>query len=93
MNYLPVALQVAKQAQKYSFIRYILSDQVWWCNVKQFSKACKAVIPKILTSNLCKSIGDMINYSTFISPFESGKCEKQGKNYKNLIISRLERAI
>ena len=90
---MPVALQVTKQAQKYSFIRYILSDQVWWCNLKQFLKACKAVIPKITTSNLCKSVGDMINYSTFICPFKSGKYGKEGKNYKNLIISRMERAI
>ena len=30
-----VTLQVTKQVQKYSFICYILSDQVWWCDVKQ----------------------------------------------------------
>ena len=30
------------------------------------------------SSNLCKPIHD-INYSTFICPFKSGKCGKEGK--------------
>ena len=37
------------------------------------------VIPKITSANLCKAIDDIINYSTFIYPFESGKCGKEGK--------------
>ena len=37
------------------------------------------VIPKITSANLCKSIHDMINYSTSTCPFESGKCGKEGK--------------
>ena len=36
-------------------------------------------------------IHGIINHSTSICPFESGKCEK-GKNYKNLNISRTKRA-
>ena len=36
------------------------------------------VIPKIASGNLCKSIYN-INYSTSICPFESGRCEKEGK--------------
>ena len=36
------------------------------------------VIPWVTSGNLCKPIHDII-YSTFISPFESGKCEKEGK--------------
>ena len=35
------------------------------------------VIPKITPANLCKPIHD--SYSTFICPFESGKCGKEGK--------------
>ena len=62
-----------KQVQKYYFIRYILSDQVWLFNVKQYW-----VIPKITPATLCKPIHD-INYSTSIWPFESGKCGKEGK--------------
>ena len=50
------------------------------------------VIPKITSSNLYKSIHDIINYSTSICPFESGKCGKEGKNHKNLNISRRKRA-
>ena len=34
---------------------------------------------KIKSANLCKTIYDIINYSTTIYPFESGKCEKEGK--------------
>ena len=34
-------------------------------------------IPKITPSNLCKSIHDIINYSTSICSFESGKCGKE----------------
>ena len=35
------------------------------------------VIPKITSANLCKPIHDIINYSTSICPFESGKCGKE----------------
>ena len=34
---------------------------------------------KIKSANLCKTIYDIINYSTSICPFESGKCGKEGK--------------
>ena len=37
------------------------------------------IIPKITSANLCKPIHDIINYSTSIGPFESGKCGKEGK--------------
>ena len=33
-----------------------------------------SVIPKITSASLCKPIHDIINYSTSICPFESGKC-------------------
>ena len=32
------------------------------------------VIPKITSENLCKLIWEIINYSTCICPFGSGKC-------------------
>ena len=64
---------------KNSFITYILSDQVWLCNIKQFLS-----YSKITSANLCKPIPDT-NYSTSIYPFVSGKCRKEVKNYKNLI--------
>ena len=37
------------------------------------------VIPKIPPANLWKTIHDIINYSTSICPFESGKLGKEGK--------------
>ena len=50
------------------------------------------VIANIAPANLCKSIHDNINYSTSICSFESGKCGKEGKNYKKLNILRTKRA-
>ena len=37
-----------------------------------------------MSPNLCKSIHDIINYSTFICPFESGKCEKEGEKFQKI---------
>ena len=37
-------------------------------------------MPKI--ANLCKPIHGVINYSTSVRPFESGKFRKEGKNTK-----------
>ena len=36
-------------------------------------------VPKITSAYLCKPIHDIINYSTFICPYESGNCGKEGK--------------
>ena len=44
-----------------------------------FYKKVKRVILKITAANLCMPIHDIINYSTFICPFESGKCGKEDK--------------
>ena len=43
------------------------------------------VILKITSANLCKAIYDIINYSIFICPFESGKCGKEGKNIFKIV--------
>ena len=40
---------------------------------------CPLVIPKITCADLCRPIHAIINYSTFIFPFESGNCVKEGK--------------
>ena len=42
-------------------------------------KSSFSVIPKITSANLCKSVDEIINYSTSICPFESGNCGKEGK--------------
>ena len=36
-------------------------------------------MPKIKSANLCKSIQDIINYSTSTCPFGSGECGREGK--------------
>ena len=42
-------------------------------------------------ANLCKPIHDIMNYSTCICPFESGKCGKEGKNLQKF--SRMKKAL
>ena len=42
------------------------------------------VIPNISPSNLCKLIHDIINYSTCICPFESGKCWKEEEKLQKI---------
>ena len=37
------------------------------------------VIPNIAPANLCKPIHDILNYSTYICPFEFWKCGKEEK--------------
>ena len=44
------------------------------------------------SANLYRPIHDIMNYLTSICPFEYGKCEKQGKKYKNLNSSKTKRA-
>ena len=46
----------------------------------------------MISANICKKIHDITNYSTAISPFESGKCGKERKKYKNLNILRTKEA-
>ena len=50
-NQWPVSLQVTKQVQKNSFISYILSDQVWWYNIKLFLSYSKNYICKVMQVN------------------------------------------
>ena len=42
------------------------------------------VIPKITSANLCKSVDDIVNYSTSICPFESGNCGKERKKLQKI---------
>ena len=51
-NYWPVAIQVTKKVQKNYFITYVLSDQVWCCNIKQFLSYSKNLICKFMQVNL-----------------------------------------
>ena len=58
---------VIKQVQKKFSISYI----GFW------------VIPKITPAKLCKPLHDIINYSTSICPFESGKSGKEEDKMQN----------
>ena len=40
-----------RKIQKNSFIRFISSDQIWWCNVKQFLSYSKNYICKFMQVN------------------------------------------
>ena len=65
----------------------VISDQIWLC------KSGFWVIPKIVSANLCKPIHGIINYSTSIWPFESGKCGKGFLDEIKNIFHRFWRAI
>ena len=56
---------------------FLLSDQVWWYNIKWFLSYSK--------NHICKFM-QVINYSTSICPFESGKCRKEGKKLQKLYL-------
>ena len=43
--------EVTKQVQKNSFISHILSDQVWWCNIKRLLSYFKNCICKFMQAN------------------------------------------
>ena len=47
--------------------------------INMFIYICKKKKKKNTSANLHKPIHGIINYSTFICPFESEKCEKEGK--------------
>ena len=47
-----MAIQVTKQVQKNPFISYILSDQVWWYNIKWSLSDSKNYICKFMQANL-----------------------------------------
>ena len=69
-----------KQVQKSALINDILHDDVWWCNIKWFLSCSKNYISYFMQPN------SWHKYSTFICPFESGKCGKEEKKCKNLNI-------
>ena len=54
-------------------------DQVWWCTIKWFLNYSKNCI-----AYLCKPNHDIINYSTSICPFESGRFGKEEKKSQKI---------
>ena len=50
------------------------------------------VIPKLTPANLCKPVHDIINYSTYICSFESGKCGQEEEKLQKLNILRTKKA-
>ena len=72
-NQMIATLQVMKQVQKNCLISYILSHQVWWCNIKQFLSYSKNS-----SANLYKPSYYIRNYSTSICPSVSGNWGKKG---------------
>ena len=75
-------------SSKNIFISYVLFDQLWWCNIKRFFE----LFQKITSTNLCKPIHDIINYSTSTCPFESGKCGKEGKKFWKIVYLENEKS-
>ena len=73
----PVAFQVTKQNNFKNISLFVIHYLTKFHDIMQSSFW---VILKITPANLCNSIDDVINYSTSICPFESGKCGKKEKN-------------
>ena len=68
------------ETRSQKFLYYVFSDQVWWCNMKRFFSYSK--------NYTCKPIHDIINYSTFICPFASGKWRNEQEKLRKIWISR-----
>ena len=49
------------------------------------------VILKNASANLCKSVDDIINYSTSICPFEPGKCGKEWEKLPKFEYLKIEK--
>ena len=75
-----VVLQVTKKVQKIPLlVTYYLTkyDDVILCGFW--------VVLKITSANLCKAIHELINYSSFIRPFESRKRGKEGTKLQKFL--------
>ena len=66
----------------------VLSDQIWWCNIKQFLSYYKKYICKFMKANSWHH--KLFDFHLSIWIWKAWKGRK--KNYKNLNISRTERA-
>ena len=49
-------------------------------------------MPKITPANLCKPIHDIINYSTSMCSFESGKCGKEEEEVQKFVYLENEKS-
>ena len=76
-----------KTSSKNFFISYILSNQVWWYNIKWFLNYFKNYIYKFMQGNSWHH-----KLLHFHFPLESGKCGKEEKKHKNVNISRMKKA-
>ena len=67
------------KVHKNFFISYILSDQVWCCNIKQFLSYSKNYTCEFMQTNSWHH-----NNSISICSFESGKCGKEAEKIQYL---------
>ena len=76
-----VALQITKQVQKYSLICYTLSEQVWWCIVKQLLSYSKNCICKFMQVNWWHHKSFHFHLSFWIWKLWRGRAELQKFEY------------
>ena len=81
-NQWPVSHQVTKQVQKKLLISYLLSDKVWWCNVKQFLSYSKTYTCKLMQANSCHH--KLIHFHLFFWIWKCGKEEEKLQKFKYL---------
>ena len=61
------------------YVQIPLLVKYYWTKFDDVISSGFWVIPQITSANLCKPTQDSINCSTFICPFESGKCGMEAK--------------
>ena len=71
-----MALHVTKQVQKNSFFSYVLSNQLWWCILKQFLSYSKNYISRFMQTKLWQHKLFHFCLSFWICPHKKPKPEK-----------------
>ena len=69
-----------KTSSKKIFISYLLSDKVWWCNVKQFLSYSKTYTCKLMQANSWHH--KLIHFHLFFWIWKCGKEEEKLQKFK-----------
>ena len=71
-----------KQVQKNSFISYLLSDQIWWCNIKRFLSYSKTYTGKFMQANSWHH--KLFHFHLFFWVWKCGKEEEKSRKFEYL---------
>ena len=82
-----VTLQVTKQVHRNFLVSYILSDQIWWFDIKWFLSHSKNYTCKFMQTNSWHH-----KLSTSICSFESGNCRKEEEKLQRFEYLEVEKS-